>query len=207
MTYIVQKIGMLMLAVILGACSHVEMQSTTFFQETPSTGVAVHVIADDASKSSLSFQHYQSLFEIHLRDAGYRIVAAEDAELMVAISYGLEGVQTQVKSLPSSGVRTSVSIGRSSYGRHGAVGISAGTGSSSTSSTQQYVRFLNMEFIDAESWRQGAPQQVYQRHIRSKGKCADFNMVFEPMLFAMFAEFPGINGETTTLEVEASENC
>ncbi len=209
MKHTLEKLGLIMLLLIVGGCSHIKMQSTAFYQQSPPLQAAVFVVAaDDSQASSLAFQHYKQQFEFSLAQAGYRIVAKEKAELMVSIAYGVEGQTMQKAAKPSSGVRTSVSVGRGSAGRHGSIGFSTGTGNATAvSSNTQYHRFLSMEFIPAQSWATDNPAAVYQRSITSLGPCGDVNLVFEPMLQAMFAEYPGVSGETIMLEVKGKEQC
>ena len=71
-----------LLTILFGtaACSHIDMESTTFYQQKPDENVPVHVVAvDDAMASSLAFQHYRALIEEQLKQQGFSIVDQQQA--------------------------------------------------------------------------------------------------------------------------------
>ena len=197
----------------ISACSSfLDLSITSFHQgDVPLEGKVFVAAENETLQSSLAFNHYKALLENKLLAQGYTITAESDADFIVSIDYGSEKrnpVNPQVSS-PSkannSGFNTSISIGRSSRGRHGSVGISTGVSSPSTqvSNSTAYIRFLQLSFFSV-----GATEQaLYQATVKSRGECGEINSVFEAMLFALFIDFPAENAKTTMLQVEGEERC
>lgn len=196
---------------LISACTtYSDISTTAFHQNNLPTHGSIYVTATDpAISDSLEFNHYKSLVEFKLAEKGYRITPKSDADLIVSFSYGIEFVQTSstISTYPSSGLNTSVGVGRSSRGRHASVGIHTGSVNATVSSNSEYVRVLALDLLDAQSVRDGKPNKIYQATVKNTGKCTNLNGIFDDMLFAMFLEFPGESGNTEVIKVETEENC
>ncbi|NRB42950.1 MAG: hypothetical protein HRU20_31530 [Pseudomonadales bacterium] len=206
------QLPLLCMIAMLGACSsYLDISSTAYYQDVPPTSGRIYVkAADPAIAQSLEFQHYKTEFEIKFTEQGYTIVAESNAQMIAAISYGVEGANltTSTSLQPSSGLNTSVRVGRSSRGRHGSVGISTGTGSTKTTSANiSYSRFLKLDLSNVPENADEQSMSFYQITVKSQGKCANLTGVFKQMLFALFIQFPGESGKSIAMQVEGEEHC
>ena len=75
-----------------------------------------------------------------------------------------------------------------------------------------YRRILRLEILDRARFQPNMPAsylaaRVYSGSVTSEGGCSTMAPVIEPMLDALFADFPGQSGRLTTIDVTADSTC
>jgi len=76
-----------------------------------------------------------------------------------------------------------------------------------TSAHTRYTRAIAMDIVNAKSYLQGEPQVLLEARVKSSGSCGQIAEVFDEMLVAMFEQFPGENGRSKRVIVNADVNC
>ena len=75
-----------------------------------------------------------------------------------------------------------------------------------------YRRIVRLEILDRARFRPNEPAsfidaRVYSGAVTSEGGCSTIAPVIEPMLSALFADFPGESGRLATIDVSADSTC
>ncbi len=215
------KIAVLALMMLLAGCAThgVISNSTAFYKEGYAARGKILVAAAEAEvNSTLEFAAYKQKFEAKLAANGYQIVNdPEQAEYIALVAYGIdEGKSSRVTTPiygqtgggPSyySGTTTGAD-GVVSYSGSGYRMPTYGVVGSTTHTATTYNRAIALDIITAQSFRTRPVVKVYEGRTRSQGDCAIIVEVFDEMLEALFAGFPGENGRNRVLKVPADVNC
>jgi hypothetical protein len=75
-----------------------------------------------------------------------------------------------------------------------------------------YRRSVRLEIVDRARFNPNAPASfidasVYSGAVASEGACATIEPVIDPMLMALFADFPGESGRNQTVDIYADTAC
>jgi hypothetical protein len=211
---------LLLLAALLSGCAgtpRVETTATTFHGPAHEARGTIAVrAAEESVNQSLEFGAYRPKIEARLKAAGYTI-AADHPEYVAVVAYGIDAGKTSIVTVPiygQTGGGTSHSFGTV----QGSGGPSSFSGTTYTAPTYgvvgatsepvtQYTRAIAIDIVDAASLGGGAPKKRYEMRARSVGRCSTIGEVLEPMLEAMFEDFPGENGRPRTVRVAADVDC
>lgn len=214
--------SLLVIATLLSGCMQTVTTKTVFYSPDHSSRGSIAIIPVDKSiASSLSFQPKETFLGAQLEKQGYKVVDSDSQpEFIAFISYGVDGGKETIDSIPifgQTGGGTSYHSGTvNSFG--GGFGSYSGTsysmptygivGSSTVSSTE-YSRHLDIDIVDANSIDGTTPKKRYEIRAKSKGSCPTIEAVFKGMVDAIFQEFPGENGKTITvsLDTRKDEGC
>ena len=82
----------------------------------------------------------------------------------------------------------------------------------STSTRRIYMRSVTVDIVDRVRFNPNAPAtyvdaRVYSGSVTSDGACSALAPVIDPMLMALFANFPGESGQLRTLDIPADTTC
>jgi len=82
----------------------------------------------------------------------------------------------------------------------------------STSTRRIYMRSVTVEIVDRARFNPNAPAsymdaRVYSGSVTSDGACAALAPVIDPMLMALFADFPGQSGRLQRVDIPADFTC
>lgn len=211
---------LLFLVALLPACATTRVETTaTVFRGTghEAHGTIAVRAARDAVGETLEFQAYKPRIEKRLAGAGYTVVGTDQPEYFALVGYGVDAGKPSVVIAPF--------YGQTGGGTGYTFGTVAGPGGSSTYSGTTYVapsygvvgttsvpvtlytRSLAIDIVDAASLAGGTPRKRYEVRARSTGQCQALVEVFDAMLEAMFAGFPGENGRARTVSVPVEVHC
>ena len=138
-----------------------------------------------------------------LRSKGYNVVARDGAaapDYLAFFLYTIDG-GTPVNQLEGRAAPNTGSI--ITYGLRTAF---------STSTRRIYMRSVTVEIVDRARFNPNAPNsyvtaRVYSGSVTSDGSCPALAPVIDPMLMALFTNFPGESGQLRRLDIPADTVC
>jgi hypothetical protein len=152
---------------------------------------------------------YAALIAAQLEAHGYRRAAEPDtATYAVSFSYGIDGGRAVSRDLPlyveREGETVPLDAATGSGTPHAAV--TAGVGSTqpafgeldSAPAALRFTRALVVSIKDIRSDRADGGNEVFTARARSVGSSRDLALVMPAMIEAVFKDFPGISGDTST---------
>jgi hypothetical protein len=157
----------------------------------------------DDLKAAPEFGSYVAKLAAHLEARGYDVVEPSGGrapDYIAFFMYGIDG-GTPVNQLQSVPVPRTGSI------------ISYGLRAPFSHATRRvYSRRVILEILDRARFRPNEPAsfidaRVYSASVTSEGACSTMEPVIDPMLTALFAEFPGESGAFRTVELRADTAC
>lgn len=172
---------------------------------------------------SLEFEAYRDKIKAKFESLGIVVVdTAAQADWLAFFSYGIDdGTQrSEVVSSPVFG-QTGGGTAYHSGSIIGPVGQSATYGGTSytmptygvtgyrsdTISVTTFRRNLALDIVDRASFDKGAPAKLYEGRLISRGSCGALAGVFDPLVTALFQNWPGPSGQPRTIEVEMTGQC
>lgn len=149
------------------------------------------------------FQSNAAKLAAQLKSKGYDIVPRDGARMpdyLAFFNYNIDDgtAVNQIASSPQPYVGSIISYGyRTAYGR---------------STHRIYKRMVTVEIVDRARFRANEPAtymdaRVYSGSVTSDGACSAMAPVIDPMLMALFADFPGQSGQLRTLDIPADFTC
>lgn len=203
---------------MLAGCS-TEIDSTVSVVTTlPATsgGKTIAILPANPKTDGAEFRAFAAKLGSHLEKAGYRLIqpADERPDYVAVFGYGIDrGTQvTRTVASPVYGVTgySQSSMG-SSTGRTPIYGI---TGYQDISNTSEiYKGALMLDIFDVarmmtRNSRSSEDARVYQARLNSSGRCASLAGIMDPLLKALFQDFPGKNARAHPVTVYTpSGNC
>lgn len=152
--------------------------------------------------AAADFQTYSARLAAHLQQKGYTVVPSGGAQpdYLAYFLYRIDG-GTPVNQLEGRAAPNTGSI------------ITYGLRTAFSSSTRRlYMRAVTVEIVDRARFRPNEPNslleaRVYSGSVVSDGPCSSMAPVIDPMLSALFADFPGQSGRLQTIDIQADTNC
>lgn len=201
------------------AMSTVRTTTTTFHAPGhEARGSIVVVSAEENGNNSLEFQTYKSKIEAKLIANGYVITnEVGNADFVAVVSYGIDSGKASNVAVPifgQTGGGTTFSSG-TVYGSGKSASYSGttytmptyGVVGTSNMSVTNYTRAVAIDVLDKENKADGSVTKKYELRAKSTGSCGSISAVFDPILEAMFKDFPGTNGKSKTIEIPAEIDC
>jgi hypothetical protein len=153
--------------------------------------------------ASPDYQSHTAKLAAHLQQKGYTIVAPTGGpapDYLAFFLYRIDG-GTPVNTLEGRAAPATGSI--ITYGLRTAF---------STSTRRLYMRAVTVEIVDRARYRPNEPAslleaRVYSGSVVSDGPCSTMAPVIDPMLTALFANFPGQSGGIRTVDIPADTGC
>jgi hypothetical protein len=196
----------LLASLLAASCSEVR-SSVTVSHMLPAPAGKTIVIVPYGPGLALApeYQDYVGKLAAHLRSKGYTVVPPQPGQAAAAdqiafFHFSVDG-QTLVNpyvsvAVPRTGSIISYGL-RSPYG-HGTRSI--------------YTRTVILEIFDRARFNPNEPAsfitaRVYSGWVKSDGACSTMAPVIDPMLVALFADFPGQSSASRTIALPADSTC
>jgi hypothetical protein len=218
------KTAAILFCFFLAGCAQVQ-STVTVFHTLPAKGDGQTITiwpADKSKVGTLEFKAYAEKLTQHLQAAGYTVIegSAQNPSRYVAVfNYGIDDgtLVTSTYAIPQYGVTGysgSTTTGTvSGFGnmanvtatttytpQYGVTGYSTGT-----ETDRVFKRAIILDIYDVTKVKPGdsspANAQVYDGKLTSAGSCGSIAGVIDPMLSALFEDFPGQSGRTHTVNV------
>jgi hypothetical protein len=193
----------------LGACATGLPTQVQRFQMMPAPAGQSFVVQakDPENRGSLEFAQYAGLVRQHLIGLGYSEAAAPDqASLVVAIDYGVDGGRERIVSRPDP---FGPSWGFPYYSRFGYFGRHRSPfywgwhdpfwgpgGGYEIDSYTVYTSYLDMDIR-----RTADGQSVFEGQAQARSRSNELPALVPNLVEAMFTGFPGNSGETVRITV------
>lgn len=184
------------LFVLVGCTNNIKSNVTQFHQLAPPNGRSIEVISMNPSlQQSIEFGAYADLIGAQLGKFGYTPPTNDISHFVAEISYSIENVRGAVIENRSP-VSVGVGVGGGSH-RGTSVGMGISTSFGSGSNQEEYVSRLNMNIINLSTTK-----RVYEGHVDNISNNPNLAQTMPFLINAMFENFPGISGATTTITVK-----
>lgn len=206
------------LAVFLSGCiANVRSDVTRFHTLGTNTAQKTFVVVPyDDQEGSLEFKTYAAVVAEKLSAFGYQLADSwENADYAVFFQYGIDNGTTVVSSNPIYGqtgggtTYTSGSLnsldGSATYSGTSYTSPSFGVVGTSTSTKTVYRRRFTLNITDIKQSTQDNVVDVFQGKVTSDGSSNTFATVSDCLIDAMFKDFPGESGKTTTVNTLSGE--
>lgn len=163
------------------------------------------IVPEASQEGSLEFATYASLVEAQMMRHGYLQAAAEAADLVVHIRYGIEPGRTETTSTPIYG-QEAYWLGRYRF----EAGTPAPfplyqTGITDIHTSMLFMRWLELDILDASDLRRGRRAKLFEGRAISEGASHDMPAVISFMIASMFHQFPGRSGQTVKVVLEPAD--
>jgi hypothetical protein len=184
----------LLASLITVACAEVRSSVTVSHRLPAPAGKTVAIVPYAPPLAmAADFQSYTAKLAAHLQARGYNVVAApagqspgQTADYIAFFHYGVDGstVVNELQSVTAPPTGSIITFGRRGPFGHGTRRI--------------YTRTVILEIVERARFNPTTPAtyldaRVYSGWVKSEGACATMAPVIDPMLTALFAEFPGAN--------------
>lgn len=211
----------------LMGCAMLQGQVTAFHQMGSGAGAGKKTVvlpADQNRQHSLEFASYRSIIAAHLAAKGFVVVEdLKDSEVAAFVGYDIDNgtTTTSISSTPVYGYTGggSRSVSSTVYGPGGPRQVSEtvytppvfGVVGTSTScfTTRTFRRVLTVSISERPASAGATPRTIYEGKLVSQGACGAIAQVFPLMAGAMFKDWPGVSGKTSTVTVtlDKSPDC
>ena len=204
---------------LYGCARLVNAQVTTFHTLSSNTaGKSVAIFPGLGERDSLERRAYSAKLAQRFAAAGYRVLdwceQCGKPDYVVLFSYGIDNgtLVSQTFSIPQwgvtgySGSQTTGTI--SSFGnmstfnastlnvpQYGITGYSTGTYTSKVFSRAIVLDLFDTSKLDPKKPSSIAAAKVYEAKITSEGSCGSMAGIIDPLLDALFKDFPGESGK------------
>ena len=173
-------------------------------------------------EGSLEFKEYAAKISSQLQAHGLSENKDNkpDTDYAVSFQYGVDNGRAITSSVPiygATGGGTTYHTGQiNTYGNYGypSYGSYSGTSytpptygvvGSQTITTMNYTRYLTMDIVDVPRSSHGKLVKVFEGKVISSGSNSSFPSVSACLIQALFENFPGENGKTTSVNTLSSE--
>lgn len=188
---------------LVSGCTPIVSSDVVTFHDSPMpAGETIRIEALDPNKEgSLEFRNYATLIGEELRRIGYNPVeGTADADLIAEVDYSVELGPTDVTVDPgTSFARYHFYAGR--YYDPFYFGMYDPFGTPQVYSTTTYERVLQLNIVETT----GERERIFEGRVQSAGQQALLPEVMPYLITAMFRNFPGENGVTKVVTIEADE--
>jgi hypothetical protein len=194
----------LLAALLAAACADVRNSVTVSHALPAPAGKTVAIVPyEPALAMAPDYQGNVAKLAAHLQAGGYSVVPAMGAQASDYIAffhYGVDG-ETAVNLFASAPAPATGSI--ITYGLRGPFNQATRT---------LYTRTVILEIVERSRFRPNEPQsyvdaRLYSGWVKSEGGCPGMDSVIDPMLNALFAQFPGQSGGVRTIDLPGDSSC
>ena len=195
-----------LIASLLAACAAEVRTNVAVTHALPASAAAKTIAIVPYTENLAAAPDYQvhvAKLSVHLQQKGYTVVAQTGGPAPDYLAFFLYRIDrgTPVNTLEGRAHPNTGSI--ISYGLRTA--FSAGT-------RRLYMRAVTVEIVDRARFQPNVSAsylaaRVYTGSVTSDGPCSTMAPVIDPMLTALFADFPGQSGGIRTVDVPAATDC
>jgi len=199
-------LGALILSVAAASCAPSVRTNVAVTHMLPPPG-AMRTVAiqpyNETVASAPDFQAYSARLAAHLQAKGYTVVAPAGGpapDYIAFFLYRIDGgtAVNQLEGRPAPATGTIITYGlRTAF---------------STSTRRIYMRAVTVEIVDRARFRPNDSAsylgaRVYSGSVVSDGSCSTMAPVIDPMLTALFADFPGQSGGLRRVDIPVDAAC
>jgi len=199
-------LGALILSFVAASCAPSVRTNVAVTHMLPPPG-AMRTVAiqpyNETVASAPDFQAYSARLAAHLQAKGYTVVAPAGGpapDYIAFFLYRIDGgtAVNQLEGRPAPATGTIITYGlRTAF---------------STSTRRIYMRAVTVEIVDRARFRPNDSAsylgaRVYSGSVVSDGSCSTMAPVIDPMLTALFADFPGQSGGLRRVDVPVDAAC
>jgi hypothetical protein len=194
----------LLAALLAAACADVRNSVTVLHTLPAPAGKTVAIVPYEPSLAMApDYQGNVAKLAAHLQARGYSVIPAmggQASDYIAFFHYGVDG-ETSVNPYQSVIAPRTGSI--ITYGLIGPF---------SQATRAIYRRTVILEIVERARFRPNEPQtyidaRVYSGWVKSDGGCATMAPVIDPMLNALFTDFPGESGTPRTVDLPGDTTC
>ncbi len=203
----------------LHGCGPQIQSHVTRFHDNFDTHKTVVVLPTDKQKNNLEYKQIASSVAAQLEQHGMTPASESKADYAAFVSYGIDDGKMVTSAVPimgQTGGGTTYHSGSVNTFGSGGSGFGSYSGTSYTPATfgvvgmapvssKQYTRFLKLDIYDLKSSRKD-PKKVYEGTVKSEGSTGVFSAISDCLVQALFKDFPGVSGKTTSLTV-SGDTC
>ena len=193
----VKLYGTILILTGLFACAPSVKSNVTRFHQLPApNGTSIEVIAmDPALQKSIEFGTYAQMVGQKLGAFGYSPASGEGSNFIAEISYYNEPLRDTIIE-DRSPVSIGVGMGSGRYGRRGnsSVGVGMSTSFGSSNQQREFISSLQLNIV-----RLNDGSRLYEGRVENLGRNQNLQQVMPLMIDALFQNFPGESGTTTTI--------
>lgn len=166
-------------------------------------------------QQSLEFASYKKILENKFMQKGFNVTDNKEiADYVAVINYGIDEGTLVVHTyqVPQRGYigmnnypygyYRGYNNGLYPYQPYGNMGYTT-----ETVTSREYNRNLSIDIMDRPGFLQANPIKFYEGKAKSSGNCGSLPGVFEPLVEALFFDFPGINGKTQIISIPWEPKC
>jgi hypothetical protein len=196
-------LAVLIASLVAASCVAVRSDVAVTHALPASSGKSVAIVPYiETLATAPDYQSNTQELAAQLRSKGYNVVPAQGAapDYLAFFMYRIDGGTpvNQLAGLPAPETGSIIT-----YGLRGAF---------STATRRIYKRSVTVEIFDRARFQPNQPMtyisaRVYSGQVVSDGPCAMLAPVIDPMLTALFADFPGQSGRLTTVDVPMDVTC
>ena len=187
-----------------------------FHELTPGATYTYAFVPLKEQEGSLEFKTYASLIRMQLANIGFKEVPGDSAQVVVFFFYGIEGhpVTSTYPIFGQTGTSGSTTTGTvTTFGNTSMISANTtstpvyGVVGSGVRTDTVFARVLVMQLVDRQaSVTTGKVQKLYEGTVTSAGSTANLNVVMPAMVAALFKDFPGKSGSTTSIPTALPRN-
>lgn len=174
-------------------------------------GLTFSVVPFEWQEGSLEFRTYEERIISEMGRKGFEPTTFDQAQYVVFLAYAIDDGRNVAYSYPifgQTGVASSSTYGTvTSYGNtatysgttsyrptYGVVGSGVGA-------RTEYTRVVRLEILDKEALLAGNIQKIYEGEVVSSGSTGQLSAVMPTLLSALFRDFPGTSGKSTSIQL------
>jgi hypothetical protein len=197
-------LAVLFASLVAAACAQVRTNVAVTHQLPAASAKTVAILPyTNTLGARPDFNGHAAKLAAQLQSKGYTVVARDGAappDYLAFFLYTIDGgtAVNQLEGRPAPATGSIITYGlRTAF---------------STSTRRIYMRSMTVEIVDRSRFNPNMPStymdaRVYSGSVTSDGACPSLAPVIDPMLMALFANFPGESGQLRTLDVPADTTC
>lgn len=202
------RLLLLLFLALLTGCAGLVQSNVAVFHEFPAapSKVKYAAIPFKDQQGNLEYKSYERLIKEELAKRGFVEVSAEEADVVMFFSYGIDSGKEVVSSYPifgQTGTSSSYTSGTvTSYGNYATYSGTTynrptyGVVGSGVTSDTKFTRFLKVELLESSALAKGDIKKIYEAKVVSSGSNNQVAVVMPTMIRALFEDFPGKSGST-----------
>jgi hypothetical protein len=210
----VKLLVMLMVSLMAASCAAVRSNLAVTHVLPASVSGKTVVILPYSENPAADFPAQAAKLAAHLQAHGYRVVSSSGdpaPDYLAFFTVGIDG-GTPVTKYETRPLVTDTLISHDVQGTLAAPGQMTIVDQAGPGRARVYKRIVLLEIYERARFRPNQPAsfaeaRVLSAWMMSEGSCPTVDAVIDPMLSALFKDFPGESGAFRVVEVRADEAC
>ena len=193
-------------SLVAASCGAAVRTNVAVIHALPAAGSAKTIAILPYTNNLASVPGYQgnvAKLAAQLQAKGYSVVPSQGAQAPDYLAFFLYRIDNgtpvnQLEGRPAPNIGSIITYGlRTTY---------------STATRRIYSRMVTLEIVERARFQPNQPAtyldaRVYSGSVVSDGACSEIAPVIDPMLMALFADFPGASGRLQSIDIPADFTC